>query len=108
MKQKNKIHHNVKVAQSRGDTWRKNLIKGKHESAKNPSKIKLIRLKTGISQEELAKEVGTSTNTLGAIERGIRPVKKERANLISKSLGRKVSQLFRKSESNNDKLVAIK
>lgn len=92
--QKKKTHHNSTVAKNRGESWRKNLIKGKHEASLNPTKIKLERVRRELSQDVMAKEIAASVNTFGAIERGKRPVNKDRANRIAKRLGRTVSTLF--------------
>jgi DNA-binding XRE family transcriptional regulator len=108
MKTKKKIHHNVKVAQNRGDTWRKNLMKGKVESAQNPSRLRLTRLNAGISQERLAQDVGMATNTLGAVERGVRPVTKIRAEKIAESLGKRLNYFFKRHDNDPVKFVAKK
>jgi DNA-binding XRE family transcriptional regulator len=87
-------HHNQKVAQNRGSQWRQNLVLGKMESSQNPTILKLERVKNGIPQILLAHTIETSVNSFGSIERGKRPVSKERAMAIASFFGRRINRLF--------------
>jgi DNA-binding XRE family transcriptional regulator len=96
---------NKKVAQNRGETWRKKLIKGKSDAAIHPSLIKQKRVEKGISQTEVAKELSVSLATYGAIERARIGVKKAMAVLIAQTLGLDISKIFKKD---GEKYIAIK
>lgn len=103
-----KPHHNVKVAQNRGENWRKNLIKGRMESALNPTALRLARIKKGLPQSEIAKQAGLSLSTYSSIEKGERAVNIERAKQIATALGKKSTvSLFKKNQKTN-KLIAFK
>lgn len=102
-----KHHHNKKVALNRGDNWRLNLVKGKLNASLNPTKLRLFRVKRGISHDTLAKRLDISTNTYGSIERGQRPVSRDRAEAISKLFGRKKESFFKKHEEYPNKYIAI-
>lgn len=101
-----------KIADSRGDEWRKNLVEGRRDSQLNPSIIKLARLKLGIDQSSIAKQLDVSVSTFGAIERGHQKVKTDTARVISKILRQSVDKLFRPAaaskNSNRKKYVAVK
>jgi DNA-binding XRE family transcriptional regulator len=95
MKKTKKNHHNVKVAQNRGDAWKGNLLRGRLDASQNPSKIKLERIKQSFSTESMAVKFGLTKSTYCSIERGLRPVKKDRAELISGGLGKSLKHLFK-------------
>jgi len=103
-----KHHHNKKVALNRGENWRLNLVKGKLNASLNPTKLRLYRVKKGLSHDTVAKEIGVSTNTYGSIERGQRPVSKERAEAISKLFNRKKETFFKIHKDYPNKLIALK
>lgn len=103
-----KHHHNKKVALNRGDNWRLNLVKGKLDASLNPTKLRLYRVKKGLSHSTIASELGISTNTYGSIERGQRPVSKERAESISKLFNRRKENFFKTHNDYPNKLIAIK
>lgn len=96
---------NKKVAQNRGEAWRKKLIKGKSDSTLHPTLIKLKRVDSGISQTQVAKDLSVSLATYGAIERGRISVKKAMAVLIAQTLGLDISKIFKKD---GEKYIAIK
>lgn len=74
---------NRKIGEKRGSQWVENLKNGRRESMLSPSRIRLIRLKRGLSQEEVAKALGLTESTYQAIERGKRMVDFERANQVA-------------------------
>lgn len=96
---------NKKVAQNRGESWRKNLIKGKADAAFHPSLIKLKRVEQGLSQAKIAKELGVSLATYGAIERSKISVKKAMASLMAAIFKVDVLKIFKKE---GEKYIAIK
>lgn len=71
-----------------------NLIAGKFYQGLHPTALKEARALKGISQAEIADLIGISRQTYGKIETGTRPIKKERAKTISKTLRSKVESLF--------------
>lgn len=95
-----------KVASVRGDDWRKKLVKGKFEAKNNPSLLYQQRVKKGLTQTELAQEIGASLSTYGGIERGMRPVKGLIATALAKKLRAGVEDLFAKHGEN--KMIAKK
>lgn len=87
-------HWNQKVAQNRGKDWKKKLLTGRLEAQKNPTKLKLARVKRGLSQGIVAQEIGVTYATYGAIENAHRPVTEERAKRIAQQLGVSFSNAF--------------
>lgn len=57
-------------------------------------KIKEVRIKKELTQEELAEIVGVSTNYIGYIEQDKRVPSIKTADKIARALGLKLSQLF--------------
>jgi len=87
-------HWNQKVAANRGKSWRNALLSGRLEAARNPSAIRLARIKKSLSQAEVAKSISLTYATYGAIESGRRPVKEDRAKKISDILGLNFKRAF--------------
>ena len=94
-----------KIAANRGLKWRKNIALGRRDAQLNPSNIRLQRLKIGVQQEDIAKQLKISESTFGSIERGKRLVKLDVAKQISQRLKLPLNKLF-KSKSKN-KYVAL-
>lgn len=80
-------HWNQKVAANRGKAWKEKLLAGRFEAARNPTTIRLARVKKLLSQTEVAKTLEMTYATYGAIESGRRPVKEDRAKRIAQLLG---------------------
>lgn len=97
-------HWNEKVSKNRGEAWKKNLVKGKLEAKENPTSLYKTRVKKLMPQNKIAATLKTSLATYGAIERGKRLVKKERAVKIAEILGVSTKSLFK--EVDKDKLLA--
>jgi len=93
---KKKAHHNKKVAHSRGDNWKKNLIEGRGHVANNPSKMRLERLNKRSSQDDVAKEVNLSRSTYMAVEGRKRMVKQDVALKIAEYFDVGLLILFKK------------
>lgn len=87
-------HWNQKVAQNRGKDWKKKLLTGRLQAQTNPTRLKLARVKKGLSQGSVAKEIGVTYATYGAIENAHRPVSEERAKKIAQQLGVSFSGAF--------------
>ena len=94
------MHFNQKVAKNRGSSWKSKLITGKLDAMMNPTRLRLIRTKKGLSQDILASKLNIALSSYGAIERGIRPLKDDRAKKLSSILGKSKSYLFRKHGEN--------
>ena len=62
--------------------------------ASTKNKIKEIREQKELTQEEVAKKAGISTNYYSKIERGTVNTSIEKANKIAKALGVEVSDIF--------------
>lgn len=97
---------NRKIAAIRGEAWRSKLVHGKLDAAIHPTHLKLKRVQKLLSQDYIAKEIGLSLSTYGAIERGTRPVTKEIAQKVSILVGSPTSSLF--TQSSAGKLVATR
>lgn len=80
------------------------MLEGRRLAILNPSNIRLARLKKNFDQERLAKALGFSESTFGAIERGKRLVKKDVAVSIASKLGQPLQKLF---ASKGKKFVAL-
>ena len=91
-------HWNQKVAANRGKSWRSNILSGRLEASRNPSFIRLARIKQAKSQGELAKAIQLTYATYGAIESGHRKVREDRAKAIADLLGLKMNRAFVKVE----------
>lgn len=95
----NKIsQRNKQVAAKRGDEWKKKLVEGKYDAQKNPTILKGLRVSKGESQDKIAEAVGVSLTTYGAIERGLRAVKKHLAQYIAQYYGVDVKKVFKETE----------
>lgn len=58
------------------------------------TKIRIERIKRGLSQEELAEKAGIAINSVGGIERGEQSPTVETVDLIAKALDMEISKLF--------------
>lgn len=96
---------NKKIAKTRGSRWKQNLIIGRLDSELHPTKLKLGRIRRQISQTLLAKKLGISIATYGAIERAKRPAMPTTAKKIAAELKFNPTQLFRIAEG---KYIAVK
>lgn len=106
-KEKGKMEHwNQKVAANRGESWRSALLTGRLEASMNPTKIRLERIKQKKSQTDIAKKLGLTYATYGAIEGGRRQVREERAKEIAELLGLKFKSAFATME--DGKFIARK
>jgi DNA-binding XRE family transcriptional regulator len=93
-----KIGHlagNQKVAKSRGEEWKRKLVRGKHDARFNPTALRELRIQKNVSQVELAKEIGVGLSSYGSIERAKRPISVSRATLIAKKLDISLKKLFK-------------
>lgn len=100
--------NNRLIAKKRGNQWKKALITGRLSIQNSPSELRFRRVNLGLSQAEVAKLSGLTTNTYGAIESKRRPVKKDRAEKILKSLKitkNNIKMFF--SYQDNDKFLAV-
>lgn len=95
---------NKQIAKSRGEGWRQSLIKGRVEARLNPTKVQIARTKLLKPQFEIANALGVSLATYGAIERGKRPITKDRADKLATILNQSGSRLFKKYDG--DRVVA--
>lgn len=89
-----KNHWNHKITANRNPTWRTRMIEGKQRYAEHPSKLRLVRIVAGKSQDDIAKAAGLSLTTYGDIERGKRSVRKETGELIAEIMGKSRESLF--------------
>lgn len=87
-------HWNQRVAANRGKAWKEKLLAGRFEAARNPTAIRLARVKKLLSQTELAKTLNITYATYGAIEAGKRPAKEDRAKKIAQLLGLSLKSAF--------------
>lgn len=95
----NKIsQRNKQVAAKRGEEWKKKLVEGKYDSQKNPTNLKGLRVAKGESQDKIAASIGVSLTTYGAIERGLRAVKKHLAQYIAEYYGVEIKKIFKEVE----------
>jgi len=90
---------NRKVAKKRGKAWKNKLVIGKKEARLFPSELYLVRTKKGLSQTDIANNIGISLATYGAIERGKRAVKLPVMKEISKKFNMKYTDLFLMSKN---------
>lgn len=72
----------------------------------NPSPIRLKRIKKDITQIDLAKKLGITYTTYGAIEAGRRTARKEIAEKICKILGISLEEAFSSTKSKSGRLQA--
>lgn len=84
-----------KIADARGEEWKKNVLEGRREVQLNPSNIRILRLRKKLMQSVFAKKLNMSESAFGAIERGHQPVPKETADKISSLLGAPIAKLFK-------------
>lgn len=100
------INWNDKVSKKRGPEWKAKLVEGRLDATLNPTKLKIKRVASRLSQTEVAENAGLSLATYGAIERGKRLVRQKVADKITKILKAKPSDLFKSLPKG--KLVAKK
>lgn len=94
-KEKGKMEHwNQKVAANRGEKWKSALLTGRLETSMNPTVLRIERIKQRKSQSDIAKKLGLTYATYGAIEGGRRQVKEDRAKEIADLLGLKLKRAF--------------
>lgn len=91
-------HWNQKVSQNRGEKWKKSLIVGRLNAQKNPTNIRLARVKLGKTQGEMANLIGVTYSTYGAIESGSRLVRDDRATKIAEILKLSTTRAFQKAK----------
>lgn len=96
-----------KIAEARGEKWKKSLSAGKLDAQLNPSLLKLARLRLKIDQNTLAEKLDVSPSTYGSIERGLQQVKRSRAQEICKMLKSPLEKVFKRVAS-PDKTTAKK
>lgn len=94
-----------KIAKNRGDEWRKKARAGRLEAKLKPSFIRLARLQKAFQQEDVAKKLGMSESTFGAVERAKRMVKADVAEQIAKLLSQPQNKLFKQAAKG--KFVAL-
>lgn len=95
---------NQKVSKNRGDKWKKSLKIGRLNALRYPSEMRMKRVMMNLNQNDVAKEVGLSLATLGAIEKGTRRVSADRAESMAKVLRTPLKRIF---EKQGEKFVAI-
>lgn len=95
-----KSNWNAKVAKNRGEEWRKKLREGRLQARMNPSALYLMRLAKNLTQAEIAKKIGVTVPTYGAIERAKRPLVNDRALKICSILKTDSGKLFKKLSDN--------
>ena len=104
---KNKVKsRNQKVTKARGESWTLNLIKGRLHAMTHPTKLRVMRVEKNINQEIVAKRIGVTLSTYGGIERGLRPLKEDKARLISNFFKEPMSSLFK--DHSFKKVIAIR
>lgn len=99
MKKEKALQWHQKIAMNRGEDWKKNLSQGKRHAALNPSVIKIARHKLGLDQATFAQKLDISVSTFGSIERGIQPVKLDKARVIAKMLKQPIDKIFKPAAS---------
>ena len=92
-------HWNQKVAANRGKSWRSALLSGRLEASRNPTVIRLARIKADKTQTDVANSIELTYATYGAIESGRRPVKEDRARKIAEILGLNFKRAFAAHDS---------
>jgi DNA-binding XRE family transcriptional regulator len=95
-----------KIAQNRGESWRKNVLAGRRDAILNPSSIRLIRIKNNIMQSVIARKLNLSESAYGAIERGKQKVKETTAKEIADFFAVPLSKIFK--PVGNKKFLAVK
>lgn len=105
-------HWNQRVAAARGKKWKSSILSGRLEVLRNPTHLRTARVKQSKNQTDVAKELGLTYATYGAIENGHRPVTQERAKQIAIYLGVSTKRAFEpvkdKSLKMEGKLIARK
>lgn len=84
-----------KIAKNRGESWHKNMLAGRRDAVLNPSNIRLLRMRGNVYQDVIAKKLGMSESTFGAVERGKRMVSTEAAKAIAAYLSVDVKKIFK-------------
>ena len=95
----------MKKAKRGSKVWRNNILLSK-KIKKGDSLIKKARYSKLLSQEEMAKKIGISFNCYSRIERGLLPLKIERATMIAKILKINKEQAFKKDSRLKNKFIA--
>lgn len=95
---------NAVIAKARSQEWKESLVKGKLDAIKNPSEMRVARVKMVKTQGMVARGLKLSLSTYTAIERGLRLVDKSRAKVIANYFNAKVQDLFKNGD--DDKLIA--
>lgn len=67
-------------------------------------KMKVARVEKGLSQEQVAEQVGAARQTIGLIEKGKYNPSLNLCIRIAKTLGKTLDQLFWEAEQNEDSL----
>jgi ribosome-binding protein aMBF1 (putative translation factor) len=98
-------HHKIAASRKKNANWKKNIVLGRRDAQINPSVIRLLRLKRGIQQSDIATKLKISESSFGAIERGRAQVNKELASQIAKILASSPQAMFKQGKKK--KLVAI-
>lgn len=99
-------NHNRKIAKLRGLKWRESLRKAKIRPDNELRAMAIARHELGYTQADMMKFLGTKNNTIYArIERGDMATRRDRAELIAKTLKKKVTDLF--IEFDKNKFLAI-
>lgn len=91
----------------RGETWRKNLSKGRIRSSLISSPLRNKRLEIGLKQTDAAKKASVSPTYFAQFERGDRPLKAPMAKRIADCVGLKLTQK-KFFEKNKDGLYIAK
>jgi DNA-binding XRE family transcriptional regulator len=94
----NYLARNRKIAEVRGESWRRSLLKGKSRKRKSISILALSRVKLGLSQDQLSKMLQICLAAYGSIERGRTGVKIHKASYIASIFQIQVEEIFYEHE----------
>ena len=86
--------------------WKEAVSKGKIDSNRHPSDIKIARIKRGYEQSRISKALKIASPTYTMIERGTLSVTPVRANQIARIVGVRVEELFKTYDKNPARLIA--
>ena len=89
-----KITWNSKVAGARGSSWKAKLLSGRLHIQMHPSVLRVKRIKSNRTQEEIAALCKMNASTYGAIESGQRMLKGEQAEKIAQVVGVSFDKAF--------------
>lgn len=92
----NYSEHNKKIAGLRGQKWKDKLRSAKlNQKQGKVTAMAISRYEAGLTQRDMMKHLNTNNNTIYArIERGNVSTNRERAELISRVLNKKIEDLF--------------